>query len=382
MAYLCLDGHQHSGLLVATSVASEYECGDTGGILKTGSILPTVRRHAIRMCTPLVGALCVSMVAEAHHSRALYDTTKEVVIEGTVAELEWSNPHVSLTVETKGADGTTVRRDIEVMSVSEARALGLRPEALAVGSHVVVRAHPGRSSPTARAVGLTVRTSDGTVLPLNTDSRLTLAPTASVEAQSLAGRWAPSLEDFGATFNGAFRWPFTENARAALAAAVSEPNAALGICADFPPPLLSVFPDLREIELGDSTITMRFEAQGQDLTRVIHLDQAQHPPNVAPSLLGHSIGHWDGQTLVVDTVAFAPHPIGVWIAVPSGSSKHVVERFALAADRRHLRYDLTIEDPAGLTATASLSSQWEYRPDLAPSGVGCDAEIARRLIEH
>ena len=335
----------------------------------------------VGMLAPLVAALSISTVAEAHHSRALYDMTQEVVIEGTVTALEWRNPHVSMTVETKSADGTAVPRDIEVMSVSEARALGLRQQAIAVGSRVVVTAHPGRSGPTARAVGLTVRTSDGTVLPLNTDSRLTLAPTASVEAQSLAGRWAPSLEDFGATFNATFRWPFTEQARAALAAAISEPNAALGICADFPPPLLSVFPDLREIAIGDSTISMRFEAQGQDVTRVIHLDPA-HPANVAPSLLGHSIGRWEGQTLVVDTVAFAPHPIGIGIAVPSGPSKHLVERFALAEDRRHLRYDLTIEDPAGLTAPASLSSQWEYRPDLAPSGVACDPEIARRLIER
>jgi hypothetical protein len=145
--------------------------------------------------------------------------------------------------------------------------------------------------------------------------------------------------------------------------------------------LLSVFPDLREIEVGDSTVRMRFEAQGQDVTRVIHLE-AQHPSNVAPSLLGHSIGRWEGQTLVVDTIAFAPHPIGIGIAVPSGPAKHLVERFALATDRKHLSYDLTIEDPAGLTAPAALSSQWEYRPDLEPSNVACDPEIARRLIER
>lgn len=337
---------------------------------------------SIRVLAPLAGALCVSGIAYAHHSRALYDMTQEVVIEGTVADLEWRNPHISLTVETKSADGTAVRRDVEVMSVSEARALGLRPEAIAVGSHVVVNAHPGRGGPTARAVGLTVRTSDGTVLPLNTDSRLTLAPAASVDAQSLAGRWAPAVADFEAAFTAIFGWPFIESARTAVAAAISQPNAALGICADFPPPLLAIFPDLREIEIGASTVTMRFEAQGQNLTRVIHLDQAQHPANVAPSLLGHSIGRFEGQTLVVDTIAFAPHPIGIAIAVPSGPSKHLVERFALAADRRHLRYDLTLEDPAGLTGPATLSSQWEYRPDLEPSGVACDPEIARRLLER
>lgn len=338
---------------------------------------------AIRMLAALgaFGALCVT-VAEAHHSRALYDMTKEVVIEGTVAELEWRNPHVSLTVETLGADGARVLREIEVMSVSEARALGLRQEAMAVGSHVVVRAHPGRAGPTSRAVGLDVRTSDGTLLPLNTDSGISLAPVASVEAQSLAGRWAPSVADFGATFMALFRWPFTDSARPAVEAAITAPNAGLGICADFPPPLLAVFPDLREIEIGDSTVVMRFEAQGQNVTRTVHLDQTQHPADVAPSLVGHSIGRWEGETLVVDTIAFAPHPIGIAIAVPSGPRKHLVERLALAPDRRHLRYDLTIEDPAGLTAPASLSSQWEYRPDLTPSGVACDPESARRVLEH
>jgi hypothetical protein len=220
------------------------------------------------------------------------------------------------------------------------------------------------------------------VLPLNTDGRLTLAPTASVEAQSLAGRWAPSLEDFEATLMTTLAWPYADTARAAVAAAMSEPNAVLGICVDYPPPLLAIFPDLREIEIGDSTITMRFEAQGQNITRVIHLDQAQHPANVAPSLLGHSTGRWEGETLVVDTIAFAPHPVGIFIAVPSGPGKHLVERFALETDRRHLRYDLTLDDPTGLTVPASLSSQWEYRPDLEPSNVACDPEIARRMLER
>ena len=38
----------------------------------------------------------------AHHSRANYDMTKEVVLEGTVAALAWTNPHISMTLETQG----------------------------------------------------------------------------------------------------------------------------------------------------------------------------------------------------------------------------------------------------------------------------------------
>ena len=333
--------------------------------------------------TACVCVLFVAEAAEAHHSRALYDMTTEVVFDGTVTKLEWRNPHISLTVETQGADGARTLHEIEVMSVSEAKALGLRREAIAEGSHVVVRAHPGRSGSNARAVGLDVKTSDGTLMPLNTDAGFQVARPDVAEAQGLAGRWAPTLADFLAAFNAARNWPFTDAARARLAAARSDPNAAvLGICTDYPPPVLSFFPDLREIEIGDTTAVLRFEAQGQNVERVVHLDQKSHPAGVAPSLMGHSIGRWEGQTLVVDTVAFEPHPVGVMIGVTSGPNKHLVERFTLTEDRRHLRYDVTLEDPAGLTAPASLSVQWDYRPELAPSGVACDPDAARKVLQR
>jgi hypothetical protein len=70
------------------------------------------------------------------------------------------------------------------------------------------------------------------------------------------------------------------------------------------------------------------------------------------------------------------------IGAASGPEKHLVERFTLAPDRRHLRYDVTIEDPLSLTAPASLNVQWEYRPDLTPSGVACDPEAARKVLRR
>ena len=306
----------------------------------------------------------------------------EVVFDGTVTKLEWMNPHIAMTVATKAADGVVAQHEIEVMSVSEARALGLRREAIAEGSHVVVRAHPGRGGATARAVGLDVKTADGTLLPLNTDAGFGVGPSAVRQAQGLAGRWAPSIADFQAAFNGARNWPFSDAARAGLAKAFTQPSAVLGICADYPPPVLSFFPDLREIEIAASTAVIRYEAQGQNLARVVHLDQTAHPAGVSPSLLGHSIGRWEGQSLVVDTVAFEPHVVGVMIGVPSSPEKHLVERFTLTPDRLHLRYDVTIEDPLRLTAPASLSVQWEYRPDLAPSGVACNPEAARKVLQQ
>ena len=120
----------------------------------------------------------------AHHSRANYDMTKEVVLEGTVAALAWTNPHISMTLETQGLGGESSRQEIELSSVSEALALGLKKEAIAPGSRVVVRVHPGRSGPGAKASGLDVRTGDGTVYPLNIDARLAVLPAAQPAAVS------------------------------------------------------------------------------------------------------------------------------------------------------------------------------------------------------
>jgi hypothetical protein len=39
-----------------------------------------------------------------------------------------------------------------------------------------------------------------------------------------------------------------------------------------------------------------------------------------------------------------------------------------------------LEDPDYLTAPASYSSEWDYRPDLMPSGIACDVDVARRFI--
>ena len=55
---------------------------------------------------------------------------------------------------------------------------------------------------------------------------------------------------------------------------------------------------------------MRFEAQGLNLERIVHLDQAEHPAVLAPSVMGHSIGRWEDHSLVIDTVRIAPHPLG------------------------------------------------------------------------
>jgi hypothetical protein len=329
----------------------------------------------------IVAAL--SSPAFAHHSRAAYDMSKQIVIEGTVTDLAWKNPHIFVTVEARDADGKPYGHEIEVTSVSEASALGLPREALAPGARVTLRAHPGRGGPGSRAVGLVVTSAGGTVYPLNTDARIA-ARRATVPAQGLAGHWAPTLESFNRVFAVMQSAPLTEAARAVAARTAGAVRAAdastLGICEPFPPPVLSIFPDVRTIEVDGATITLRFEgAVGVPMERVVHLNQ-QHPADVPPSLMGHSVGRFEGETLVIDSVGFLPHRNG-GMFVPSGPDKHLIERLTLSEDRLHLEYTVTLEDPLSLTAPLSYAATWDHRPDLELSGEPCDSEIARRPLQ-
>lgn len=332
-------------------------------------------------CALLAGVL-LSVNASAHHSQAPYDMTTEIVLEGTVVNLSWRNPHAEMTLEVAGEDGEIFRQAVELASVSEIRGLGVERDQIPVGARVQLLAHPGRRGTQAMVFGLALTRADGAKIALHPFADFDNIPEARASATSLAGRWSPTGGGITEIFGVMMSWPYTDTASAVLQSTVSREGASLGVCEDIPPPLLSIFPDLREIEIGDETIVMRFEAQGQNQERVVHMNETAHPADVEPSLVGHSIGRWEGETLVVDTIAFAPHPHGAFAWVPAGLDKHLVERFTLAEDGLSLSYEVAMEDPESLTGTARLSMTWDYRPELAPSGVPCDPETAERFLRE
>jgi hypothetical protein len=309
--------------------------------------------------------------ALAHHSQAAYDATREITFEGTVHRLDWKNPHIYLIVEVADADGATRLQQIEGLAVTQALVDGLHKDALVPGAHVLVRANPNRGGVGKTVRGLdVVTTADGKTRPFyqRVGDELRLKP-----AEGLAGKWAPSLAETGKVFAAVRAWKYTEAGRA---------GQLVGACSVEPVPFLTAINELRMIEVGTDTVVFRHNNSGDETVRIVYLDQSQHPAGLAPSLHGHAIGRWEGETLVVDTVGYAPHASGLFSGIPAGSGKHTIERLTLAPDRLHLRYEVTVEDPEYLVEPASFSMLWDHRPDIEPSQEPCDPEVSARYLEE
>ena len=314
--------------------------------------------------------------AIAHHSRAAFDTSVEVVIEGTVTQIAWKNPHTYLTLAVEGANGQRVLQEVEVGPPATLRPLGLSEEVLAPGDRVAVRANPSRKGPGHTVVGLDVTKSDGAVVPLHVFGRSRPTPVTAA-ASSLAGSWVPLPAGLNGLVQGARGWPLTDAGRLAIDDIASQQKSQ-GDCTPWPAPLLMALPMLRTLEISADTVTMRFD--WMNARRVVHLDVVAHPENVEPSLHGHSIGRWESETLVVDTIGFAPDREGAGFGVPSGPNKHLSERFSLSDDRQRLVYEFTVDDPLSLTQPVTYSLEWLHRPDLQPSGLACDMAVATRFL--
>jgi hypothetical protein len=134
---------------------------------------------------------------------------------------------------------------------------------------------------------------------------------------------------------------------------------------------------LHAIEVGDDAVVLRENWFGTE--RIVDLDIASHD-DARYSIQGHSIGHFEGDTLVVETDRFTPHREGLFNKLPSSRGKILDEPFELNDDGRSLTYRWEVTDPDYLTGPVSGESHWTYRSDLEYSTVECSVESAQRFL--
>lgn len=98
------------------------------------------------------------------------------------------------------------------------------------------------------------------------------------------------------------------------------------------------------VEIPEIERIFIFDVGGPHTYRTIFMDGSEHPENLEPSYYGHSVGHWEGDTLVVDSVGYIER---FWLdrgATPHTEDLHMVERFTRTS-LTDMEYELTVEDP-------------------------------------
>jgi len=130
-------------------------------------------------------------------------------------------------------------------------------------------------------------------------------------------------------------------------------------CMPLVPPQSWGVPYQFQILQGVNYVTIFHEYPGT--FRIIPTDGSPHAVDPDPSWLGDSIGHWEGETLVVDTIGFNDKT--ELQGFRHTEALHMVEHFR-RTDRNTLQYELTIEDPNVFQKPYTLTRTFALRPDL------------------
>ena len=314
--------------------------------------------------------LAVAPPASGHHGYARIDRDAVVAFEGTVTQFSWRNPHVYFTVRTTDENGELIEWGVETRSTPVLTRSGWTRDSLNPGDVVTVRGHPERDSGRNYALLVSLERDDGTVFGLSPRESQ-----SSKGASDLNGVW----QGRGGLNQGLAALSLTEKGLAAQERYDLELDTPRAVCVGDPTPTtLSNRLYLNKIEISEDIVVIRNEFL--DTERTIHMDGRGHPENDERTLHGHSIGHWEDGTLIVDTRLFADHrsPYGVATGVPSGAQKHVFETYVLSEDGTRAVIDIFLEDPEYLAEPFEGRVEWDYTPDFEFYRFDCDLEVARR----
>ncbi len=330
---------------------------------------------ATLFCTPLA----------AHHGAGTFDREKEVELSGTITGIAFVNPHSWVYFDVVGADGVARAHRCEMRAATVLRRSGWTPEMFRAGERITIAGRGDRFD--ERSCYLTtIVFADGTradrygqlhrAEPAVAANRPLRRPSGE---PNISGDWASEqLVMTDPTGRGGALVPLStigqyrpgegsigDPTRAGAGGARQYATRDVELtelgkreAAEFQTYTVEDNPRMRcettsilfdwtfdgavnRITQNEDTIVIQYGQYG--FTRTIHMDMTAHPANLEPSRSGHSIGRWDGDVLVVDTVGFAPGVLSPPIL--NSSELHVVERFSLDPQTLTLHREYVAQDP-------------------------------------
>jgi hypothetical protein len=313
----------------------------------------------------ILGALIATAIpAYAHHSQAEFDNSNVLEMNGEIVAAYWRNPHVNFTLRTVDENGNENLWEMEAGAWNSLSRRGVPKDAVRVGDQVTAAVYQSTKRPRQLHVN-NVLLENGVEVILNAGGQ----PRWSTESYGgRDGAAAPALNSDTAADGGLYQiWsiaggrrvpldrelPLTPSAEAALAVWNPLTEDPLLKCTPpgMPPTMGNPYP--MQFSQDNGNIVLHLEEF--DNIRTIHLDARLDES--APSPLGHSVGRWEGDSLLVDTDNIS-YPYFNRVGVAQSELVRTSERFTVSADGRSLDYELTITDPLTLTDPVTWSTYY------------------------
>jgi hypothetical protein len=129
------------------------------------------------------------------------------------------------------------------------------------------------------------------------------------------------------------------------------------------------------LDLIQTPTMVVFLYNNNDQIRYVYLDQT-HSQNITPSWFGESVGHYEGDTLVVDTIGLSGKDgksVMDTFGTPHTDSLHIVERYHLIDGGNTLRIDIHVEDPGAFTMPFDMYANLSrIKSDPFPAYIGLE----------
>jgi hypothetical protein len=339
----------------------------------------------------------------AHHSMAAaYDDKKPVTLRGVVTKFDWTNPHVMVFVDVTAANGDVTNWEVELPSRVELKRDGWAKDSVSAGDSVTVEGSASRDS--SKAIG-------GRQLTLATGKKLSAIPAPMPlvkEASKPTPRWPDGHPRLGFVPGETGYWASVAGSNLFEAGANVRMNADgllmniadAGKVAPFQPwakglyeyrqrnllkddPMASCLPPggprqfqtangIQIIEEPERKRVFVMSGGGNRNWRLINLDARAHQPDdVIPTYYGDSVGKWEGDTLVIDSIGFNER---FWFAnggLPHTETLHLTERIS-RPDFNTLKYEVQVTDPGAYTRPWSGSLMLQWVPNQEIEEYFCD----------
>ncbi len=297
----------------------------------------------------------------AHHGAAAhFDPDDLVSLDGVVTEMRFVNPHAFVHFDVTDATGQSTEWRCELTGATLLRRRGWTPETLVPGQQI--RLVGARARREANSCAVETMLIDNATVVLEGDVIEGADLRSAVADASTAPSRPKHLENGQPNLSGS--WIARIGGGGGIATdGPPEPTVA-GLAASerfdfrFDNPVIrcesgNIITDwyrqsqVNDVQQEDDRIIIRHGYL--DMVRTIHLDQSEHPENLTPSVEGHSIGWWEDDTLVVDTVGLDERALQPRAEIMMSDQAHVVERFRYDETERTLTRDFAVDDPLYLT---------------------------------